>query len=66
MRSVNRRFHCHECNRTFETDALETVLTATCPNCKPVVALLERFGLSPNEAVFLTLLGVGVFFLTRN
>lgn len=63
MNLVRKRFHCHGCNQDFERDVLEAALTATCPRCKPLVYLLELIGLTPKEALVLTLCFVGVGYL---
>lgn len=65
MNQVTRKFHCQNCAHTFERIVLESVVTAACPQCRPFVALLERLGLTPEQAITLTLVGVGVAFLAR-
>ena len=57
---VKKRFHCHDCNQDFEQTVLEAAVTAACPRCKPFVYLLELIGLSPKQALVLTLCAVGV------
>ncbi len=66
MRTINKAFHCPKCNTSFEAVVLEAAMTAACPNCRPVVALLERLGLTPGEAVALTLLTLTVVHIARN
>jgi hypothetical protein len=64
MRYVNKRFHCDGCSQDFERVVLETAVTATCPNCRPLVYLLELIGLTPKQALVLTLCVVGVGYLS--
>ncbi len=64
MKLVRKRFHCRGCNQDFEQLVLESVVTAACPNCKPLVYLLELVGLTPKQAVVLTLCVVGVGYLS--
>jgi uncharacterized paraquat-inducible protein A len=63
---VKKRFRCNDCGHTFERDVLETVFTAACPNCKPLVAFLEWLGLTPAQAIGLTALAVVVGLVSRN
>lgn len=63
MPYIAKRFHCQGCNEDFEQVVLEVAVTATCPRCKPLVYLLELFGLTPKQALVLTLCAVGVGYL---
>jgi uncharacterized paraquat-inducible protein A len=60
MQYMTKRFHCHGCNQDFERIVLEAAVTAACPRCKPLVYLLEAIGLTPKQALVLTLCAVGV------
>jgi DNA-directed RNA polymerase subunit RPC12/RpoP len=64
MKYVNKRFHCHDCSQDFEQTVLETAVTVTCPNCRPLVYLLELIGLTPKQALVLMLCVVGVGYLS--
>jgi len=65
MKLVRKRFYCRGCNQEFEQLVLETVVTTTCPNCKPLVYLLEFVGLTPKQALVLMVCVVGVGYLSR-
>lgn len=60
MKQVTRTFYCQDCDHTFERIVLENVLTAVCPECKPITALLERIGLTPGQAVVAAIIGVAL------
>jgi hypothetical protein len=64
MKCVNKRFHCSECSEDFERVVLESAVTAACPNCRPFVYFLEMIGLTPKQALVLTLCVVGVGYLS--
>ena len=66
MQKTARIVHCPECGQTVIRMIFENILTASCRNCKPAMALLEWLGMTPNQALVLTLLGVGVASLTRD
>jgi hypothetical protein len=64
MKHVTKNFHCTGCSQDFERVVLQGVLTATCPTCRPLVYLLELIGLTPHQALVLTLCAVGVGYLS--
>jgi uncharacterized paraquat-inducible protein A len=64
MTYVTKRFHCGDCSQAFERVVLQSAITAACPNCRPLVYLLELLGLTPNQALVLTLCVVGVGYLS--
>jgi hypothetical protein len=61
---MKKRFHCNGCSQDFERVVLETAVTATCPNCKPLVYLLELIGLTPKQALVVTLCAVSIGYLS--
>jgi hypothetical protein len=64
MEYVTKRFHCGGCSNDFESVVLQSALTAACPNCRPLVYFLELIGLTPKQALVLTLCVVGVGYLS--
>lgn len=65
MQQITRRFQCRECSHVFERDVLETVVTLACPRCRPIVSLLERLGMTPEQAITITLVGFGLIYLAK-
>jgi len=63
---VRKGFWCNNCSYSFERDVLENVFTAACPNCQPIVAFLERLGLTPRQAIVLTALAVAAGIVSRD
>jgi uncharacterized paraquat-inducible protein A len=60
---MTKRFQCHDCGHAFERMVLESVVTAVCPKCRPFVSFLEGIGLTPEQALLLTLFGVAVSYI---
>lgn len=60
---MTKRFHCQDCSQTFERVVLEAAVTAVCPKCRPIVSFLETIGLTPEQALVLTLVGIGISFI---
>lgn len=60
---MTKGFQCRECSHNFERLVLESAVTATCPRCRPIVAFLESIGLTPEQALVLTLCGIGISYL---
>ncbi len=60
---MTKRFHCQDCSHSFEREVLEGVISLTCPKCQPFVAFLESIGLTPEQALVLTLCGIGISYL---
>jgi Zn finger protein HypA/HybF involved in hydrogenase expression len=60
----HKKFHCKDCQHTFEHAVLETVVTAVCPACKRWVGLLEFAqdqGLTFGQAVIAGLILYALF-----
>lgn len=57
-----KRFHCADCNRTFEQVVGEAILSAVCPACGRL-ARLVRFGMAQGLTLTQALAAVGVSFL---
>jgi hypothetical protein len=64
MYKTLRIVHCPECGQIERMIAVN-ILTASCPNCKPLMAFLEWLGMTPNEALFVTALTAGVAYLSK-
>ena len=66
MANTMRVVHCKDCNQIVVRMIADRILTASCPQCKPIAAFLEWLGLTQGEAFVATLIGAGIVSLTRD